>query len=124
MTTKGSQLSLGDLPSRDSISSGLLSPQTPSSSAFKGTNSLASRVTSILSTSYSDTEFRDALSILDERGVRNDARVRRQIRLDLLKDVIDGNGEVVARFGHVAEVSEMTSISANILAIFTKIYPR
>lgn len=64
---------------------------------------LATKVTSVLSTSYSDTEFRDALTLLDQRGVQNDAETRRRIRLDLQKEVIDSNGEVITEFGRVAE---------------------
>lgn len=91
-----------DLPVRNVLSSGLPSPQTPSAS--RGTNPLAAKVTSVLSTSYSDTEFRDALSLVDERGIHNDARTRRHIRLDLQKEVIDSNAEIIAEFGCVAEV--------------------
>ena len=71
---------------------------------LKGVSPLASKVTSVLSTSYSDTEFRDALALLDQRGIKNDAETRRRIRLDLQKEVIDSNGEVIAEFGRVAEV--------------------
>lgn len=71
---------------------------------FKGVSPLSSKVTSVLSTSYSDTEFRDALALLDERGIKNDAETRRRIRLDLQKEVIDSNGEVISEFGRVAEV--------------------
>ena len=97
--------SLKNLPVRDVSNPGLLSPDSPSSPGiFKGVNPLSSKVTSVLSTSYSDTEFRDALALLDERGIKNDAETRRRIRLDLQKEVIDSNGEVIAEFGRVAEV--------------------
>ena len=99
------RLSMDELPSRELQSPGVLSPSTPSHSTnAKGTNALTSKVTAVLSTSYSDTEFRDALSLLDERGIKNDGKTRRQIRLDLQKEVIDSNGEVITEFGHVAEV--------------------
>lgn len=98
--------SLKNLPLRDPSSPGLLSPNSPSSPypVFKGVSPLSSKVTSVLSTSYSDTEFRDALALLDERGIKNDAETRRRIRLDLQKEVIDSNGEVISEFGRVAEV--------------------
>lgn len=70
----------------------------------KGPTPLASRVTSVLSTSHSDTEFRDALALLDSRNIVNDAETRRQIRMSLQKEVLDGNGEIVGEFGKVAEV--------------------
>jgi hypothetical protein len=98
--------SFKSLPSRDNISPGIFLtdsysqlPATP-----KGLTPLTSKVTSVLSTTHSDAEFRDALSLLDERGIRNDAESRRRIRLDFQREVIDSNGEVIAEFGRVAEV--------------------
>jgi hypothetical protein len=41
---------------------------------------------------------------LDERGVQNTAETRRQLRLDLQKEVIDSNGEIIDEFAKVAEV--------------------
>ncbi|KAM0427161.1 hypothetical protein ACHAPT_007588 [Fusarium lateritium] len=97
--------SLKNLPLRDPSSAGLLAPEgypsTPASP--KSLTPLASKVTSVLSTTHSDTEFRDALSLLDQRGIQNDAETRRRVRLDLQKEVIDSNGEVIAEFGRVAE---------------------
>ncbi|KAF4976090.1 hypothetical protein FZEAL_7200 [Fusarium zealandicum] len=99
--------SLKSLPMRDASSSGLITPDnypsTPSTQGPKGLTPLASKVTSVLSTTHSDTEFRDALSLLDQRGIQNDAETRRRVRLDLQKEVIDSNGEVIAEFGRVAE---------------------
>lgn len=102
----GSSESLG-VPSRtESPSNGLLSPRLPSASGFKGIgNPLTSKVTSVLSASYTDAEFRDSLSLLDERGIHNNAETRRRLRLDVQKEVIDSNGEVIAEFGRVADVS-------------------
>ncbi|KAL2024821.1 hypothetical protein VTK56DRAFT_5642 [Thermocarpiscus australiensis] len=86
---------------------GPLSPQsteaTPSSLAAKAANPLSSKVTTVLSSSYADTEFRDALALLDERVVLNTAESRRQLRLDLQKEVIDSNGEIIDEFSKVAE---------------------
>jgi conserved oligomeric Golgi complex subunit 6 len=91
-----------------SSSSGPLSPQStaaPSSAApSKAVNPLSSKVTTVLSSSYADTEFREALALLDERGVSNTAESRRQLRLDLQKEVIDSNGEIIDEFARVAEV--------------------
>ncbi|KAK4185275.1 oligomeric complex COG6-domain-containing protein [Podospora australis] len=87
---------------------GPLSPQGSTgtsalSLAGKTINPLSSKVTSVLSSSYADTEFREALSLLDDRGVLNTAEARRQLRLDLQKEVIDSNGEVIDEFSKVAE---------------------
>ncbi|KAK4156414.1 oligomeric complex COG6-domain-containing protein [Chaetomidium leptoderma] len=90
-----------------SSSSGPLSPQSttapPSSLAVKAANPLSSKVTTVLSSSYADADFREALVLLDERGVSNTAETRRHLRLDLQKEVIDSNGEIIDEFAKVAE---------------------
>ena len=76
--------------------SGPLSPQSPSTpTPAKGLNPLSSKVASVLSTSYADTEFREALVLLDERGLVNSAETRRKLRLDLQKEVINSNGDAI-----------------------------
>ncbi|RAO68872.1 uncharacterized protein BHQ10_004884 [Talaromyces amestolkiae] len=64
---------------------------------------LSNRLTSVLSASYADSDIRDALETLDKRGIKNTAERRRQLRLDIQKEVLDCNGEIVADFGKVAE---------------------
>ncbi|KAI5854090.1 oligomeric Golgi complex subunit 6 [Durotheca rogersii] len=91
---------------RDGISLGPLSPTSPPSPGFppgRASNPLSSKVTSVLSTSYADAEFRESLALLDERGISNNAETRRQLRLDVQKEVIDSNGKIIAEFGKVAE---------------------
>ncbi|KAF2739438.1 oligomeric complex COG6 [Polyplosphaeria fusca] len=78
------------------------SPQVGGGAVSRGANALSSRITSVLSASYADLEIRDALETLDARGVKNTAETRRQIRLDVQKEVIRCNGEVVKDFGQVA----------------------
>lgn len=83
----------------------VFSPASPSiGTTSRGANALSSRITSVLSASYADLEIRDALETLDSRGVQNSAETRRQIRLDVQKEVIQCNGEIVKDFGEVAEV--------------------
>ncbi|KAI3319939.1 oligomeric complex COG6 [Xylariaceae sp. AK1471] len=93
------------LPPRDAASPGPLSPGTPSSPGLVGrsTNPISSKVTTVLSTSYADSEFREALTLLDERGISNSAETRRQLRLDVQKEVIESNGQIITEFGRVAE---------------------
>lgn len=67
-------------------------------------NALSNRLTSVLSASYADSDIRDALETLSLRGVHNTAEVRRQLRLDVQKEVVDSNAEIVRDFGKVAEV--------------------
>lgn len=81
-----------------------------SSSAKAG--AISSKITKLLSSSFADSEIRDALAILDARGVTNNAETRRNLRQDAQKEVIDCNAEIVADFGRVAEVWHTTSRSA------------
>ncbi|KAI0875323.1 oligomeric complex COG6 [Hypoxylon argillaceum] len=93
------------LPPRDAASPGPLSPGIPLSPGLSSrtTNPISSKVTSVLSTSYADAEFREALALLDERGISNSAETRRQLRLDVQKEVIDSNGQIISEFGRVAD---------------------
>ncbi|WYZ43023.1 hypothetical protein EsH8_VI_000722 [Colletotrichum jinshuiense] len=96
--------SLRALPSRDVSISSITTPPSPSTpSSSRSLNPLSSKVTTVLSTSYADSEFRDALQLLDGRGLKNTAETRRQLRLDLQKEVVDSNGEIVSQFGRVAD---------------------
>ncbi|KAH8727953.1 oligomeric Golgi complex subunit 6 [Phaeosphaeriaceae sp. PMI808] len=81
-----------------------LSPAVPSTgTASRGASAFSNRITSVLSASYADLEIRDTLETLDARGVHNTAETRRQIRLNVQKEVIECNGEIVKDFGQVAE---------------------
>jgi hypothetical protein len=88
----------------DGLEGSPVSPASPTASFSTSRSNLSSKVTSVLSASYADLEIRDALSLLDERGVESNAETRRQLRLDVQKDVIDSNGEIIREFGSVAEV--------------------
>jgi hypothetical protein len=61
-------------------------------------------LTTVLSASYADSDIRDSLETLNIRGVHNSAETRRQLRLDVQKEVVDCNAEIVRDFGKVAEV--------------------
>jgi hypothetical protein len=93
----------------DNLASSPISPTTPQTPLRS--NALSSKVTSVLSASYADLEIKDALNLLDGRGVENNAETRRRLRLDIQKDVIESNGAVIKEFGHVAEVSLSLSTS-------------
>lgn len=100
-------------------SSALTSARAPSSTPpSKGhSNPLANKVSSVLSSSYADSEFRDSLALLDENHVQNNAETRRRLRLDIQKEVIESNGEVIAEFGRVAE--QLRRIGSTIDALNT-----
>ncbi|KAI1848344.1 hypothetical protein JX266_005650 [Neoarthrinium moseri] len=93
------------LPPKDGFASGPLSPGEPAAPGLplRSPNPLTSKVTSVLSTSYADAEFRDALGLLDERGLANSAETRRQLRLDIQKEVVQSNGDIITEFGRVAD---------------------
>ncbi|KAG6017068.1 hypothetical protein E4U43_002372 [Claviceps pusilla] len=74
-----------------------------SSVPYKNLNSLPSKLVSVLSMPFSDSEFRETLSLFDQRNLSNDAKNRRQIRLSLQRDVMNSNGLVIDQFGRVAE---------------------
>ena len=88
---------------------GVLSPTTPAAGAPRS-SALQNRVTSVLSASYADLEIRDALSMLDERGLRNTPETRRNLRLDVQQELIECNGAIVKDFGKVA--SQLRRIGA------------
>ncbi|KAH8661632.1 oligomeric Golgi complex subunit 6 [Tricladium varicosporioides] len=85
------------------LDDGTESLTSPSSPQAVRSNPLAAKVTSVLSASYVDTDIKDALSLLDKRGIKNSAQTRRQLRLDAQKEVIDSNGDIIRQFGQVAE---------------------
>ncbi|KAI2602962.1 oligomeric Golgi complex subunit 6 [Hypoxylon fragiforme] len=93
------------LPGRDDLSIRSSSPLGTSTAALVGrsSNPLSYKVTSVLSTSYADAEFRESLALLDERGITNSPEARRQLRLDVQKEVIDSNGKIISEFGRVAD---------------------
>ncbi len=94
-----------------SLQDGTFTPSTPSGGGAKS-NAVSTKITTLLSSSFADSDVRDALAILDSRNVTNNAETRRRLRQDAQKEVIDCNGEIVADFGKVAEVWHATLISA------------
>ena len=75
-------------------------------------SAISSKITTLLASSFADSDVRDALAILDASGVTNSAETRRNLRQDAQKEVIDCNAEVVADFGKVAEVGQPSSSAA------------
>ncbi|KAL7945266.1 intra-golgi transport complex, subunit 6 [Trichoderma barbatum] len=79
------------------------SPTPASTSTGRGADLMVLKVASVLSTSYSDNDFRDAILLADQRFVGSSGKTRRQLRLDLLGEAIGCNGEIVKEMGAVAE---------------------
>lgn len=94
---------------QSSLSADFELPNSPASPLALRTNPLSAKVTSVLSASYADSDIRDALGLLDQRGLANTPEIRRQLRLDVQKDVIDSNGAIIREFGCVAEVYQFLS---------------
>ncbi|KAJ5391313.1 hypothetical protein N7509_006803 [Penicillium cosmopolitanum] len=88
-------------PSNGNGPSPASSPLSPPTS--QRSTALSNRLTSVLSASYADSDIRDSLETLSLRGIHNTAGTRRQIRLDVQKEVVDSNAEIVRDFGKVAE---------------------
>lgn len=86
------------------VSNGANSPASPLSPPAQRSTALTNRLTTVLSASYADSDIRDSLETLNIRGVHNSAETRRQLRLDVQKEVVDCNAEIVRDFGKVAEV--------------------
>jgi hypothetical protein len=84
-------------------------PAVPSN---KGADLMVLKVASVLSTSYSDNDFRDAIFLADERLARGSARTRRLLRLDLLREAIDCNGEIIEEMGGVVEVCQVLTVQS------------
>lgn len=89
--------------SQDGISP--ISPSGQSLGPTRGSSALSNRVTNVLSASYSDLEIREALNTLDSRTIQNNQETRRQLRLDVQREIIQCNGNVIKDFGQVARVS-------------------
>lgn len=110
-----SDLKLSLKPLSDALPSTatLATPSTPGTP--RTLNSFSTKVTAVLSTSYADAEFRDTLALLDERGVQNTPHTRRQLRLDLQRELIDSNGDIIDEFGRVSDVSVAVLLLAAVL---------
>lgn len=67
-------------------------------------SALSNKLTGVLSTSYADSEIREALRLLDQKNVKNTPDLRQKLRSDLQKEVIECNGSIIKEFGQVAEV--------------------
>nr|XP_023908633.1 conserved oligomeric Golgi complex subunit 6-like [Quercus suber]POF15611.1 conserved oligomeric golgi complex subunit 6 [Quercus suber] len=93
----------------------VLSPSSPATAAAPRSNALQNRITTVLSASYADLDIRDTLAILDERGVRNSAETRRNLRLDIQQELIECNGEIVQDFARVADQLKRVRTAINSL---------
>jgi PAS domain-containing protein len=76
---------------------------TPEAAPASRQNALSSRITSVLSASYSDVEIRDALAMLDQQSFKNTSESRRHLRIDAQEEVIRRNADILRDFKGVAD---------------------
>lgn len=74
------------------------------SSARRG-NALSNKLTSVLSSSYADSEIRDALRLYDSRYGQDEADTNHDLKYQAQKEVIEANARIVDDFSKVAKVS-------------------
>ena len=82
----------------------VLSPIVGNSGSSKGANALSTKLASVLSSSYADSELREALRLLDIRKAQDNSAPQTDLKASVQKEVIDANGRIVNDFGDVAEV--------------------
>ena len=70
---------------------------------------MSAKIITVLSSSFADSEFRESLRLLDNRGIKNGPETRRNLRLNLQKEVIQSNGEIIDEFGKVAKVGYLVA---------------
>ena len=73
-------------------------------SAPQKSNALSNKISTVLSQSFADTEVRDALDTLDKQHCQNTAEFRRGLRLNVQKEVIQRNSDIIQDFASVADV--------------------
>lgn len=72
--------------------------------ASKRATALSTKLATVLSASYADSEIREALRLFDLRDVASHEGGTHNLKALAEKEVIDANARVVDDFGHVAEV--------------------
>jgi conserved oligomeric Golgi complex subunit 6 len=91
---------------------GIDSPSSASSNAFasRKANALSTKLATVLSSSYADSEIREALRLLDIRVSDNLNGTRHNLKAVVNKEVIDVNTRIIDDFGQVAEVSRSKAL--------------
>ena len=87
------------------------SPLSASGESFasRKANALSTKLATVLSSSYADSEIREALRLLDLRHTNNAEDTKYNLKQNVQREVIDANGLIVEDFGQVAEVSAQMS---------------
>lgn len=80
------------------------SPASPTVATTSRHHALSSRISSVLSLSYVDTDVDSALQTLDLQGTPDLAELRQKFRQSVQRQVIDENAVVVRDFSQVSKV--------------------
>jgi len=67
-------------------------------------NALSNKLTSVLSSSYADSEIREALRLYDVRYGQVEPEIDLDLRYQAQKEVIEANARIVDDFSQVAKV--------------------
>ncbi|RMD39850.1 hypothetical protein DV735_g5275, partial [Chaetothyriales sp. CBS 134920] len=81
----------------------LLSPSVGDSLASRKASALSTKLATVLSSSYADSEIREALTLLDLRQAVASENIKHNLKAGVQKEVIDANARILDDFGHVAE---------------------
>lgn len=73
-------------------------------SSAKRNNVLTSKLTSVLSSSYADSEIRDALRVFDGRYGRDELDSEFDLKYETQREVIEANARIIKDFSEVAKV--------------------
>lgn len=84
-------------------------------SSVKRSNALSNRLTNVLSSSYADTEIRDALRLFDARYRDKDIENEVDLRYETQREVIEANARIIDDFAKVARVRAYMVAFSNIL---------
>lgn len=73
-------------------------------SSAKRSTALSNKLTNVLSSSYADTEIRDALRLFDARYGNKELDEEIDLRYETQKEAIETNARIVDDFSKVAQV--------------------
>ena len=74
------------------------------SNVTRRSNVLTTKLTSVLSSSYADSEIRDALRVFDQRHKHDDPDTDFDLKYEAQKEVIEANTRIIKDFSEVAKV--------------------
>lgn len=86
---------------------------SPDGSSTKRSSALSNKLTNALSSSYADTEIRDALRLFDARYGDRELGQDIDLRYETQKEAIEANARIIDDFSRVAQVQALVTISSS-----------